>query len=74
MIALWHVLQPLFEFAGVLLILLFFAWAFVTLGLLADSGYLLQRSGVRLPHLRPGRLRLPAMKRTRPSNQLTHAA
>ncbi len=74
MTALLHAVEPLFELAGLLLLLLFFAWAFVTLGLLADSQYLLQSSGTNFPHLRQNRPAPTGIKPTRASNQLTRAA
>jgi hypothetical protein len=39
--ALLHGFGHLFELAGAFVILLFAAWALVTLGVLSDSGYLL---------------------------------
>lgn len=59
--ALLNTLEYFLKLAGVLLILLFIAWALVTLGLLADSTYLLhmEKSSTRAKK-RPATLQMVA--------------
>lgn len=50
-----HTLGHLLELAGIFLVLVFVAWALVTLGVLADSSYLLHAEKANVHLRKPGR-------------------
>ncbi len=56
--ALLNIVEHFFKLLGLLLIVVFIAWSLVTLGLLADTGYLLHLGKSKSPRLKNAGLHL----------------